>query len=125
MPVPSCAVLVVEDDRSIRDMLIENLEDVGFAVVGASNGLDAWNQLQQGLRPCLILLDLMMPYMNGLQFRTLQQADPSLAGIPVVILTAVQNPPEAAQRLQVQQWLSKPLDIEQLIQIVRAHCNPL
>ena len=125
MPVPNCAVLVVEDDESIRDMLIECLEDIGFTVVGASNGLDAWNQLQQGLRPCLILLDLMMPYMNGLQFRTLQQADPSLADIPVVILTAVQNPPEAAQRLQVRHWLSKPLDTEQVILIVRALCNPL
>jgi CheY-like chemotaxis protein len=105
-------------------MLIECLEDVGFVAVGADNGLDAWNQLQQGLRPCLILLDLMMPYMNGLQFRTLQQTDPKLARIPVVILTAVRNPVEAAEHLQVQHWLSKPLDTEQVILIVRAYCNP-
>ena len=102
MSSPSCPVLVVEDDNFILDMLIDNLEDAGFTAIGATDGLAAWNQLQQGMRPCLILLDLMMPQMNGWQFRSMQQADPTLADIPVVILTAVQNPAEEASALRVQ-----------------------
>lgn len=123
MTIPSNPVLVVEDESSIRDMLIEHLEDAGFAVVGTTDGLDAWDQLQRGLYPCLILLDLMMPRMDGWQFRTMQQADPALAAIPVVILTAIQNPAEAAQRLHVQHWVPKPFHIKQVIQVVQQHCT--
>lgn len=123
MSSPSSPVLVVEDESFLRDFLIKNLEEAGFVVVSASNGLDAWDQLQQGLQPCLILLDLMTPLMDGRQFCTMKQADPALADIPVAILTAAQIPTETAQRLQVQHWLCKPFDMQQVIQIVQHYCT--
>src|SRR4051812_30460195 len=81
-------VMIVDDDESILDGLAELLESEGFRVATALHGMAAIEQLQAGLRPCVILLDLMMPVMDGWDFRQRQLADPRLRNIPVVIITA-------------------------------------
>jgi CheY-like chemotaxis protein len=82
-------VLIVDDDLPVRTALKELFETEGYAVALAANGRAALNHLRKGLRPCVILLDLMMPEMDGWDFRNAQLADPGLKDIPVVILTAV------------------------------------
>ena len=81
-------VLIVDDDLPVRTALKELFETEGYAVALAANGRAALNHLRKGLRPSVILLDLMMPVMDGWDFRNEQLADPALKDIPVVILTA-------------------------------------
>src|SRR5437762_2793351 len=81
-------VMIVEDDLDIRDALTQILEFEGYHVVSAENGQQALTQLQHGEHPGLILLDLMMPVMDGWQFRLEQQKDAKLSDIPVVIISA-------------------------------------
>jgi CheY-like chemotaxis protein len=81
-------VLVVDDDSAVRTALKELFETEGYAVAVAANGRAALNHLATGLRPCVVLLDLMMPVMDGWDFRTEQLKDPALREIPVFILTA-------------------------------------
>ncbi len=115
-----CPILVVEDEPELREMMAMLLTVEGFAPTTANNGEDALRQLRGGLEPQLILLDLMMPVMNGWQFREEQQRDPRLAAIPVVIVTAlaVSHP----QALGADAVLTKPLDFDRLLEVVRAHC---
>ncbi|MBC7545053.1 MAG: response regulator, partial [Candidatus Sericytochromatia bacterium] len=84
-------ILIVEDDIDIRETLAEILADEGYSVASAANGLDAISYLQTEAMPCVILLDLMMPVMSGWEFRAKQQQDPTLAGIPVVVLSGDGN----------------------------------
>ena len=81
-------ILVVDDDADIRDSVAEVLEDAGYRVQQAANGREALDYLQASAYPCIILLDLMMPVMDGPQFRAAQQSKPTLAGIPVVVISA-------------------------------------
>src|SRR5438445_696734 len=81
-------VLLVDDDFEICDTLSQLLQDEGYSVATASNGLEALHYLRGATLPRLILLDLMMPVMNGWQFRHEQQRDPELASIPLVVLSA-------------------------------------
>src|SRR5262245_41874314 len=99
-------VLIVDDDQDIRDTLGGVLTEEGYRVVGAANGQEALDYLKDGERPCLILLDLMMPVMDGWQFLKQQGMSPSLAEIPVVVITAA-----GAQRtaqLKASAVLAKP-----------------
>ena len=82
-------VLVVEDDPDLREMMEQMLHLEGFATLTAPNGLEALNLLNGGAPVKVILLDLMMPVMDGWEFRRRQLADPKLAGIPVVVMSAV------------------------------------
>ena len=123
---PSCEVLVVEDDDCLRDTLQEILQLEGFGVQVAGHGQEALALLdrQPGL-PQLILLDLMMPVMNGWEFLdVLKQAPGSVrAAIPVIVVSAALPLADEAHRLHGCRVLKKPLEIEQLIDIVRAHCQ--
>src|SRR5690606_2328003 len=83
----AATVLVVDDDEDIRLILAQILSLQGYDAPTAANGLDALSQLYDGVEPCLILLDLMMPAMSGWEFRTKQLQDPKLAQIPVVVLS--------------------------------------
>jgi CheY-like chemotaxis protein len=85
---PTDTVLVVDDDSAVRTALKELFETEGYTVAVAANGRAALNHLGGGLRPCVVLLDLMMPVMDGWDFRTEQLKDPALKQIPVCILTA-------------------------------------
>src|SRR5690348_9586406 len=81
-------VLVVDDDRAVLDGLSELLENEGYSPVTAQDGRTALDRLRRGVRPCAILLDLMMPGMDGWDFRHEQLRDNDLKDIPVVVITA-------------------------------------
>lgn len=117
-------VLVVEDDRDVRESILEVLEDNAYVARGARNGFDALEQLtRDGLRPCLILLDVMMPVMDGWQFRAAQRENPALAAIPVVVLTAHTNARQAAEQMQAAGFLKKPVRLEALLSTVERFCQ--
>src|SRR5688572_22529593 len=116
-------ILVVEDDECIRETLAELLTEEGYRVVEASNGKEALTKLQRTERPCLILLDLMMPVMNGWAFRAAQRADPALASIPVVVLTGVADGQREASALDAAQCLLKPFEFDPLLEVVKTHCG--
>jgi CheY-like chemotaxis protein len=115
-------ILVVDDDRDIRDTLIETLEDYGYRAAGAANGAEALAVLRTSeSRPCLILLDLMMPVMDGQGFREEQLKNPTWAEIPVVVISAYSDV-EAKARTLSAEYMRKPLAIRPLIEVVRRHC---
>jgi two-component system, chemotaxis family, chemotaxis protein CheY len=111
-------LLVVDDDDDIRETLTDLLTTEGYEVSQAKQGLDALAQLRKGLWPSLILLDLMMPKMNGWEFLEAQRADPSIADLPVVILSADRSPLSRAVDAQVRARLAKPFDISQLLAVI-------
>lgn len=112
-------VFVVEDDPDILDTLAEVLEDRGFTVGTAVNGADALAKLREASeRPEVIVLDLMMPVMDGWQFRSAQRADPRLAEIPVVLISAHVDARDVAAKLELAGWVQKPIDLERLTRIL-------
>ena len=116
-------VLIVEDDRDTREMLGRFLELEGFEVHTAANGEIALEALRGGNHDhCVILLDLMMPVMDGWQFRRQQVRDPQLAAIPVVIITAA-GPRDAVPPIQADGWLSKPVDFDRLLETITPLCG--
>jgi CheY-like chemotaxis protein len=115
-------VLVVDDDRDIRDSLIETLEDHGYQALGAANGVEALTALQTSPRPCLILLDLMMPVMDGRGFRAEQLKNPAWADIPVIVISAYGNAEAQAQELALT-CMRKPVSTRPLIEVVRRYCS--
>jgi CheY-like chemotaxis protein len=118
-------VLVIEDDIDIRESLMDFLEDNGYATVGAVHGQEALQKLGgSDLRPCMILLDLMMPVMDGRTFREQQLQQPGLSEIPVIIVSASKEAEQTAKDLHTAGHLPKPLDLKELLQIVRNHCAP-
>ena len=110
-------VLVVEDDPALRDVLRTLLADEGYAARTATDGAGALTLLQTW-RPDLILLDLMMPGMDGWSFRRAQLADLCLASIPVVILSAVSASWREAEQLGVAAVVAKPYDADALLLLV-------
>jgi CheY-like chemotaxis protein len=117
-------VLLVDDDTYIRDVVTQLLEDEGYLVFGASNGQEALSALHASLvSPCLILLDLMMPIMNGWDFREAQLADPALAAIPVVVLSADPGVATHARAIDAANFLLKPIDFDLLLELVAHHCR--
>jgi len=119
------AVLLVEDDLASRDAIAAVLEACNFVVCEATDGQDALDQLASGYRPCAILLDLMMPRMDGWEFRERQRSDPELSRIPVALLTAAANVRLQANRLAVDASFSKPVDFDGVIGFVEGHCHEL
>ena len=120
-PGQAAKVLIVDDDFALRDALCAALEAEGFAVAAASNGREALDYLRSGARPSLVLLDLMMPIMNGWEFRTEQRQDPELADIPVVVLSAFARSGDEELR-GIGQFLRKPFQLADLLAAVRAYC---
>src|SRR5439155_12456386 len=88
---PNRCVLVVEDDTDGRETLAELLEAEGYPVARAANGRQALDYLQRAGPPGLILLDLLMPVMDGYQFRQRQRQDPVLASIPIAVVSVVRH----------------------------------
>lgn len=116
------SVLIVEDDRDTREMLGRFLELEGFDVQTAANGELALKVLQDEERPSVIILDLMMPVMNGWQFRVAQQSDPNLSQIPVVVVTAA-GVREDIPAINADGWLSKPVDFDRLLATIGPLCQ--
>ena len=109
-------IFVVDDDPDLRQVLGELLQDEGYEPFLFPNGSDALELLREGARPALILLDLMMPEMNGWQFREAQLRDEGLRDIPVVIMTASTG--FDAQPLRAAEILKKPLGIDDILEAV-------
>jgi CheY-like chemotaxis protein len=116
-------VLVVEDDPDLLAALAGALEEEGFGVSRARHGLEALGQLRSGRRPCVILLDLMMPIMNGWQFRHEQRQDRELARIPVVVVSAKTDSAQHAAWLEADAYLEKPLSLGRLLEVVNRFCG--
>jgi CheY-like chemotaxis protein len=113
-------VLLVEDDDDLREVLAECLRFEGYEVEEAADGADALARLQVGARPALVLLDLVMPRMDGRQLLAAMRVDADLADIPVVLATG--TPPQDLGQ-EVQQILPKPIGIDDLLACVRRWCG--
>ncbi len=111
-------VLVVDDHQDIRALLIDWLEFWGYRSVPAANGREALDVLESGEPVSLILLDLMMPVMDGWTFRKNQLRRPGLDTIPTAVLTAVPRDLQHCGELQVAHCLTKPLDLDILEHVV-------
>jgi CheY-like chemotaxis protein len=119
-PTDHCPVLIVEDDEDLRDMMAQLLTIEGFDAAAVSNGREALDYLRGAARPHVILLDLMMPVMDGWEFRRQQKANPELAPVPVIVLSAL-DPVRAA--VDATAFIKKPLDFDRLLELVRTHCR--
>jgi CheY-like chemotaxis protein len=118
------SVLIVDDDSAVRTALKELFETEGYTVVMAANGRAALNRLKEGFRPGVVLLDLMMPVMDGWDFRTQQLQEPALRDIPVFILTAAGFSDEtiSAQFGKIP-FVPKPPPHDLLLQLVKDVCS--
>ncbi|HJZ88111.1 MAG TPA: response regulator [Polyangia bacterium] len=117
-------VLVVDDDFDIRAMIAQILELEGFEVISAPSGQAALERLRDGAAiPRVILLDLMMPHMDGWEFRSRQLADPRLAAIPVVVLSGHPAVLEKALELGAAGALKKPVQLLTLLETVSRYCR--
>jgi CheY-like chemotaxis protein len=120
-------VLIVEDDPDIRDMLAALLAIEGFHAVGAEDGLEALHLLRTVRHraprtPCLVLLDLKMPRLGGPEFRRAQLDDPTVASVPVAVMSGAADIEQRAQALGAVATLAKPIDVDLLMNVVRRYC---
>jgi len=114
-------VFIIEDDLDTREMIGRFLELEGFAVESAANGRDALERLGAGTRACVILLDLMMPVMDGWDFRQRQKSDPHMAAIPVIVFSAAGR--DRIEQIEADDYLSKPVDLDELLERVSRFCQ--
>jgi CheY-like chemotaxis protein len=122
MTVKDDYILIVEDDTELREGLSDALLLEGYRVETAENGQSALRFLKGAARPCLILLDLMMPVMDGWTFRQELLNDTELADIPVVVMTAANA--SAARSVRAHKTLQKPLEMNTVVDVVLQHCPP-
>ena len=115
-------ILLVDDDVPSADALKELLEGEGYDVVCAENGREALARLRGPDLFCVILLDIMMPLMNGYEFRDAQRNDPRLAAIPVIVITADGRAREKAMQIGTERYLQKPLSPPDLLQAIGEYC---
>jgi CheY-like chemotaxis protein len=113
-------VLLVEDNVDVREMMATALELDGHCVRTAANGWEALRLLESGVHPCVILLDLMMPVMDGWAFGAELENKPALAAIPVIVVSAVGG--DLLNRVRAAAYVSKPVDIDRLLEIVCEKC---
>ena len=121
-PADGRPVLIVDDDHGIRGVLTQILQDEGHPVSTASNGLEALQKLNDSVRPCVILLDLMMPVMNGWEFMSRRRDMDEIAAIPVVVISADRAAREKASAIGAEDCLEKPIDLNRLIDTVERYC---
>jgi CheY-like chemotaxis protein len=119
----STCALIVEDNAATREALALLLEAAGHAVATATDGRQALDYLRAHQPPCLVLLDLMMPVMDGWQFLEERRRDPALAVIPVVLFTAADSVgPAYARRLGAEAVIHKPAEPDALLDVVGRYC---
>jgi CheY-like chemotaxis protein len=114
------SVLIVEDDESIRLILKEILEDEGYEVFTAENGKVGIDFLKKFTRPCLILLDFMMPVMDGKEFMEAKRQDDLIAPIPVVLVSAFED---RSRDIGAQGFVKKPIDFDCLLKFLDKYCH--
>ena len=116
-------ILIVDDDPDICRLLTMTLQDAGYTVVSMATGEAALEHLTSTTdRPCLILLDLMMPNVNGWEFREQQLADPALAAIPTVVFSAAVLIDAPLEALQAAAVVRKPLDFAAILALAAQYC---
>ena len=117
--VPGDRILVVEDDEDIREVMQEVLTAEGFDVDVATDGVDALGKLEVGVSPPLILLDMMMPKMDGETFLKALRGNPALADALVVVISGNAAAREKASDLQAVACLVKPFELDEMLGLVR------
>jgi CheY-like chemotaxis protein len=120
-------ILIVEDDRDTREMLATLLAMEGFHAVAAEDGLEALHLLRTVRHrapevPCLVLLDLKMPRLGGSEFRRAQLSDPTVASVPVAVMSGIADLEAQAQAMGAVASVSKPIDCDALMNVVRRYC---
>jgi CheY-like chemotaxis protein len=120
-------VLIVEDDPDTREMLAALLATEGFHAVSAEDGLEALHLLRTVRHrapdvPCLVLLDLKMPRLGGNEFRRAQLGDPIVATVPIAVMSGAVDAAERAATLGAVAMLTKPIDFDVLLDVVRRYC---
>src|SRR5262252_6702555 len=110
-------VLVVDDEATIRDVIADALREPGYEVQTASNGVEALTLMHRWL-PDIVVLDLMMPRLDGTGFTELLRVNPEFAQLPVLLVTAAYGAEAAAKQAGVRAWLSKPFELDHLVQMV-------
>ncbi len=118
--MPQEDILVVEDDDGIRETLQMFLENEGYHVASATNGQEALQLMASSAAPCLILLDLMMPVMNGWEFAAVLQQSDTLATPPIVLMTAYEK---QANDIPAQGLLKKPIMVDELMSYIKKYCG--
>ncbi len=119
-PPNSADVLIVDDDPDCSETLRHLLEDRGYHVDVAQNGQQALEHFQSGGRPCIVILDLLMPVMDGMEFLSRRQRDPVLSGTPVIVVTATDNRLESPDQVVLQ----KPVDFALLVEKIEGARRP-
>jgi two-component system, chemotaxis family, chemotaxis protein CheY len=112
------AILVVDDELDIRESLQELFEDAGYQVATAADGAEALALMQSGEAPCVVILELIMPGVNGNEVYSVMQCDERLSDVPVIVATS--DPSRAPRDVAV---LRKPIDTRRLLEAVRRHCR--
>ena len=125
--LPAGNVLIVEDDADTRGMLAALLATEGFHTVAAEDGLEALHLLRTVRHrapevPCLVLLDLKMPRLSGTEFRRAQLGDPTVASVPVAVMSGAIDAEQRAQDLGAVATVTKPIDFDLLLDVVRRYC---
>jgi DNA-binding response OmpR family regulator len=125
--VPVGNVLIVEDDTDTREMLAVMLTTEGFHAVGAEDGLEGLHLLRTVRHrapevPCLILLDLKMPRLSGGEFRRAQLGDPTVANVPVAVMSGATDAEQHGRALGAVATVTKPIDVDRLLAVVRQFC---
>ena len=115
-------ILLVEDDEDIAGAMTDLLEGEGYPVTHVSDGEEALHALHQGLNPCLIVLDLFMPGMSGIEFRRVQRSDPSISQVPVIVVSGVANMAKETRSMDVARCFTKPVDVPALLGAVNELC---
>jgi CheY-like chemotaxis protein len=117
------SILIIEDDQEIREALEEILRFEGYEVGSVKNGKEGLDYLHKASAPSVILLDMMMPVMNGYQFLAAYQEEPSFSGIPVIVLSADNALEDKLKQFQVRFFLKKPIELERLLELVKQHVD--
>ena len=121
-------VLVVDDDPGMCNMIVTLLSPEGYRVVAAEDGLEAMHLLRMMRRretpaPCLVLLDLHMPRLGGVEFRRAQLRDPTVSSVPVAIMSGAADAAARALALGAMATVTKPIDFDALLTVVRRYCS--
>ena len=113
------SILVVEDDIDIRSALVQILRMEGHVTAEAANGKEALEYIRNNPKPCMVLLDMMMPVMSGRQFLDAFKNEPESSSVPVVIISAV------ADRIDTtgaKEFIRKPLEVSKLLEVIAKYC---
>ena len=113
-------ILLVDDDAELRDELAAALTEVGYQVISAANGREALDLLKARPLPRVIVLDLLMPVMNGWDFCDATRSDPTVGKIPIVVTSgAVSRDPSSPYYIDVDDFITKPFDLDELLMKIR------